>query len=87
MRKVKLFFIIAVFDEKLLAAQAFIFFGAGFETSSSTISFCLHELAVNKNVQDSLREEIRKTKNENSGEITWDDLKNMKYLDMVFKGK
>lgn len=74
------------FDDKLLAAQAFIFFGAGFETSSSTISFCLHELAVNKTVQDRLREEIHRTKAANNGkDITWDELKNMKYLDMVFQ--
>lgn len=75
-----------VFDDRLLAAQAFVFFAAGFETSSTAIGFCLHELAVNQNIQDRLREEVRKTKAENDGGVTWDALKNMKYLDMVFQG-
>ncbi|XP_011301575.1 probable cytochrome P450 6a14 [Fopius arisanus] len=67
----------------LLAAQLFVFFFAGFETSSSTISNCLLELAINHDIQDKLREEI---KNEiNNGEITYAGIKRMKYLDMVVK--
>ncbi|XP_046745042.1 probable cytochrome P450 6a13 [Diprion similis] len=73
------------FNDELLAAQAFIFFGAGFETSSSTLSFCLHELAADKNLQDRLRDEVRRTKAKMDGEITWDGLRSMKYLDMVFQ--
>lgn len=62
------------------------FFAGGFETSSSTISFCLHELAVNKDIQNRLREEIRNVREANNGEITWNCLKEMNYLDMVFQG-
>jgi len=33
-------------------------FAAGFETVSSTVSYCLYELALNKSIQDKVRQEI-----------------------------
>ncbi|XP_015110850.1 probable cytochrome P450 6a14 [Diachasma alloeum] len=68
----------------LLAAQLFVFFFAGFETSSSTISNCLFELAMNHEIQDKLREEIKQELGE-SREITYEGIKRMKYLDLVVK--
>ncbi|KAK9730877.1 Cytochrome P450 [Popillia japonica] len=66
-----------------IAAQSFVFFVAGFETSSTTMTFCLHELAFNQDVQDKLRNEIRKTMQENGGKLTYDGVMGMKYLDGV----
>nr|CAD7403290.1 unnamed protein product [Timema poppensis] len=40
--------------DSLLTAQCFMFFMAGFETSSTTMSFCVYELAINPEVQDRL---------------------------------
>ncbi|XP_046482187.1 probable cytochrome P450 6a13 [Neodiprion pinetum] len=74
-----------VFDDKLLAAQAFVFFGAGFETSATTIGYILHELAVHQDIQDRLRKELREMKAANKGEITFEGLQGMKYLDMVLQ--
>ncbi|XP_063985747.1 probable cytochrome P450 6a13 [Diachasmimorpha longicaudata] len=68
----------------VLAAQLFVFFFAGFETSSSTISNCLFELAMNHDIQDRLREEIERELGK-SREITYEGIKRMKYLDMVVK--
>nr|XP_022918003.1 probable cytochrome P450 6a13 [Onthophagus taurus] len=66
-----------------IAAQAFVFFLAGFETSSTTASFCLYELAHDQDIQDKLREEIRSKIKENGGKITYDGIMEMKYLDQV----
>ncbi|XP_046597121.1 cytochrome P450 6a9-like [Neodiprion lecontei] len=74
-----------VFDDGLLTAQAFVFFGAGFERSSTSIEDALHELAVNQDIQDRLREKLHEMKAANNGELTWDGLQSMKFLGMVFQ--
>jgi len=37
-----------------MTSQAFIFFLAGFETSSTLMSFVAHEIAVNSDIQEKL---------------------------------
>lgn len=66
-----------------MAAESFIFFSGGFETSSSTLTFCVYELALNQDIQQKLREEIQNGLEENEGKITYDLLFSFKYLDMV----
>lgn len=69
--------------QKELTAQAFVFFIAGFETSSMTQSFCLYELAKNPDVQERLRQEINRAIEANGGEMTYDTVMNIPYLDQV----
>lgn len=45
--------------DSLITSNSFIFMLAGLESSSTTLSFCLYELAKDKDVQDSARKEIR----------------------------
>ncbi|XP_071581356.1 probable cytochrome P450 6a13 isoform X2 [Temnothorax nylanderi] len=71
--------------DSLIAAQAFVFFAAGFETSSTTISNALYELALNQIVQDNLREEIDEVYKKHGRDLTYDNIKKMDYLDKVFK--
>nr|AQQ12674.1 cytochrome P450 [Locusta migratoria] len=66
-----------------LAAQAFVFFVAGFETSSTATSFTLLELARNPDIQSKLRDEINTVLKENSGVISYDTIAKMTYLDKV----
>ncbi|KAH8252674.1 hypothetical protein KR032_001203, partial [Drosophila birchii] len=67
-----------------MAAQAFVFFVAGFETSSSTMSFCLYELALQQDIQDRVREEIKSVLSKTEGgEITYDSVAEMTYLEQV----
>ncbi|XP_012523956.1 probable cytochrome P450 6a13 isoform X4 [Monomorium pharaonis] len=70
-------------DENTIAAQAFAFFVAGYETSSNTIAFCLHELALNQEIQDKARREVRDAIQRQGGTLTYDAVQEMKYLDMV----
>jgi len=59
---------------------------AGFETVSSTISYCLYELALNKSIQDKVRQEIQSKISKSYGQINNDFLIDLNYLDMVIAG-
>ncbi|CAH1159593.1 unnamed protein product [Phaedon cochleariae] len=65
------------------ASQMFVFFAAGFETSSSTQTFALYELAKNKHCQDMLRKEINDVLRRHGNELTYDAIMDMKYLENV----
>lgn len=73
--------------DSVIASQAFIFFLAGFETSSSTMTNALYELAQNHEIQDTVREEINREYARNDGSLTYNDIKRMYHLDKVFKGR
>ncbi|XP_078043581.1 cytochrome P450 6k1 isoform X2 [Augochlora pura] len=64
------------------SAQAYVFYLAGFETSSTTATFCLYELAKHQDMQDKLRNEIR-TVMKKHGDITYNALSDMRFLDKV----
>ncbi|KAJ8928367.1 hypothetical protein NQ314_019098 [Rhamnusium bicolor] len=66
-----------------ITAQALIFFFAGFDTVSTLMSFTAYELAVNQNAQEKLRKEIYATLEECEGQLTYEYLSKMKYMDMV----
>jgi len=66
-----------------IVSQAFIFFFAGFDTSSTLMCFVAHELAVNRDIQDRLREEVQQHLTEGNGEISYESLSKMSYMDMV----
>ena len=70
-----------------LAAQAFVFFVGGFETSSTTMTFCLYELSLHQDIQDRLREEIDVVLQKHDGKLTYEGIQEMEYLDKVVSGK
>lgn len=72
------------FDE--LAATAFVFFQAGFESSSSTLAFCLYELALNTEIQDRARKIIREAL-EKYGGLTYDMMMDLPYINQIIFGK
>lgn len=79
--------IISELDENAIAAQAFVFFAAGYETASATISFCLHELALNPDIQEKTRQDIADNMDEHDGKLTYECVSAMKYLDKVILGE
>lgn len=73
-------------SEDEISAQTFVFFVAGFETSSTTISFCLYELAMNQDIQKRVHEEIDRVLDEHKGQITYQSIAEMEYLDACVNG-
>ena len=67
------------------AAQAFGFFLAGYETSATTASYCLYELACNPHIQDQVRKEIDKLFKKH-GEISYEAANEIKYFQNVING-
>ncbi|XP_013114329.1 cytochrome P450 6g1 [Stomoxys calcitrans] len=66
-----------------IAGQMAVFLGGGTDTSSTTISNILLELAKQPQIQDRLRQEIRTAFMEGNGSISYDTLTSMEYLKMV----
>lgn len=64
-----------------IAAQAFVFLVAGYETSSTTSGFCIYELALNHDLQNKARKEIEVVLEETGGKLTYDALSKMKFMD------
>lgn len=69
-------------EEDEILAQAWIFFVAGYETTATTLSFCIYELAINQQMQDKLYEEVKSNADEN-GNIDYEKLTKLPYLDAV----
>lgn len=71
----------------VIAAQVFVFFLAGFETSSTTMMFALYELALNPDVQQRAREEIETALARHGGLFNYEAMMEMRYLDNVITGE
>lgn len=70
-----------------LTAQCFVFFNAGYETSASTMTFGLLELAMNQDIQERLRHEIVSVLEKYNGILSYDAVMEMSYLNKVVHGK
>ncbi|XP_043278294.1 cytochrome P450 9e2-like [Venturia canescens] len=66
-----------------MTAQAFVFFLGGFETSATVMCFVAHEIAGNPDIQTRLRNEIDDVMTETNGDVTYEAINGMPYLDAV----
>ncbi|XP_068084175.1 cytochrome P450 9e2 isoform X2 [Anabrus simplex] len=69
-------------DERLVA-QAVLFILAGLDSSTTLLCWASHLLATHPDVQLRLSNEIETVLGEKNGKLTYEELGNMKYLDMV----
>ncbi|KPJ12394.1 Cytochrome P450 9e2 [Papilio machaon] len=72
-----------VWKDNDLVAQVLLFFIGGFDTVSTAMTFAMHELAANPEVQERLYQEIREYHHKNKGKIDYNSINELKYLDMV----
>lgn len=70
-----------------MAAQAHLFFVAGFETSASAMSFCLYEISLNTDVQTKMRAEVDEVLKKHNGKLNYQALQDMNYMEAVINGK
>lgn len=74
------------FEEKEAISHAFSFFIEGFETSGIVLSFALHALAKNPDVQQRLREELVEAMQRHNNELTFDAMQEVTYLEATVQG-
>ncbi|XP_051157310.1 cytochrome P450 9e2-like [Leptopilina boulardi] len=66
-----------------IVANVVLFFVGGLDAISSTLSFALHEIAVNPNVQKKLQQDIDDILENSQGQPTYQDIMNMPYMNAV----
>lgn len=70
-----------------MAAQVFLMFAAGFETSSTTLSLALYEMCQQPEVLAKAVREIDEVLERHDGKISYQSLKEMVFLEQIIFGK
>jgi len=71
-----------------IAAQSVIFFLAGYETTSTTLTYCMYELSINQEIQKKARESVEKAIEAHGNKLTYESVNSdMHYLEQCVKGK
>ncbi|KAJ8713130.1 hypothetical protein PYW08_008434 [Mythimna loreyi] len=68
-------------DDELLVAQCIVFFAAGFETSATTISFTLFEMAKHPEVQQKAAAEVDEFLRRHGNKLNYECVHEMPYLE------
>uniref|UniRef100_A0A2Y9D1N1 Cytochrome P450 n=1 Tax=Anopheles dirus TaxID=7168 RepID=A0A2Y9D1N1_9DIPT len=66
-----------------ISAQAFVFFFAGFETSTTTLTCALHLLSKHPEVQEKARKCVQDVLEKHHGELTYDAVVEMEYIGCI----
>jgi len=63
-----------------------VFFFAGFETTSSALTYAMMEMARNPLIQQKARENIESVLEKHNGVMSYQALQEMNYLDWILQG-
>nr|AIJ00766.1 P450 CYP6 family protein 6 [Plutella xylostella] len=72
-------------DDEIIVPQLISIFAAGFETSATTMTMVLFELAKHPDIQQRVLNEVDKYNNDNNGNIDFDCTKDLPYLDQCIQ--
>ncbi|CAG7784925.1 unnamed protein product [Allacma fusca] len=72
-----------VFNDDVIIAQCFVFILGGFDTTEAMLSFAIYEIGISNEIQEKLYEEIKSAVEDTNGELSYDVVSNLQYLDMV----
>lgn len=70
-----------------IAAEVFLFFLAGFETSANALTFALYVLAQEQEIQEKGRQEIQDVLKKHGNQLNFESLSEMKYIGQILDGK
>lgn len=70
-----------------MSAHSFVFYTASFESSSTTMSFCMYELAKKPEVQRKVHAEIDAVLSQYNGELTYESIGEMKFMERCIDGE
>lgn len=70
-----------------IAAQALVFFSAGFEVVAILLSFSTLLLAVHQDIQQQVKDEIDEVLAEHGGQVTYEAVQRMRHLDNALSGR
>lgn len=68
-----------------IAAQVFIFYVAGSESSASTVAYTLYELTQNEKLMAQAQNDIETTLAKHDGKLTYESIMEMKFIDLCVK--
>lgn len=74
-------------SDDLIMAQCFLFFFAGFDTVANLLSLSAYVLAAFPSIQEKLRDSVERAIAANGGEISYESVSQMEYLDMFIPGE
>jgi len=64
-----------------IAAQSVVFFAAGFETSSTTLTFCMYELSINEDIQRKARDSVKEVLKKYGNDFSFEAVNEMHYVE------
>lgn len=76
----------ALLTDEVITAQSMLFFLAGLDTTGSVLCFGVYLLALHPDVQNKLYEEISKVMKDKDGQIDYDSIVHMEYMDKFISG-
>nr|CAH7766312.1 unnamed protein product [Callosobruchus chinensis] len=79
--------LISVFGENSVLSLASAFFVDGQATTGLAMGCLLHDLAQNPDVQEKLRAEVNEYFEKDNGQLSYESIQEMPYLDACFKGR